>query len=134
MEVPRLLADAGLVAISTAAVFIIFFIRKLFIQNSQLETSVKQLNESVNKLRSDEEAHSKERKVLDTRLEQTIEHLDIQRELTIEVGKSITATEETLQTFVTSNEELQHDVSEKYRQILKCHEQLNYFSPILTKI
>ena len=129
MEVPRLLVDAGLVAISTAAVFFIFFIRRLFTKSCKLETGIKQLNETVNKLRSDGEVHSNERKALDTRFEQVTGYLEIQRELIIEVGKSITDTEESLKTLVTSNEESQHDTSDKYRKILKCHEQLNdYFS------
>ena len=52
MEVPRLLVDTGLVVISTAAIFVI---RKFFLKTRELETSIKQLNETVNKLRSDEE-------------------------------------------------------------------------------
>ena len=126
MEVPRLLVDAGLVAISTAAIFLI---RRFFTKSRELETSIKQLNDTVNKLRLDEEAQSNERKTLDTRFEQTVGHLETQRELIIEVGKSITDSEETLKTLVASNEEFQHDTSDKYRKILKCHEQLNdYFS------
>ena len=139
MEVPQLLADAGLVAISTAAVFFIFFIRRFFIKSCKLETSIKQLDETVNKLRSDEEAHNNEHKALDTRFKQVTGHLETQHELIIEVGKSITDTEETLKTLVTNNEESQYDTSDKFRKILRCHEQLNeYFSnldeDIITKI
>ena len=100
MEVPRLLVDTGLVVISTAAIFVI---RKFFLKTRELETSIKQLNETVNKLRSDEETHSNERKVLNDRYEQVTGHLETQRELLIEVGHSLTNTEETLQTLVSSN-------------------------------
>ena len=126
MEVPRLLVDAGLVAISTAAVF---FFRRFFIKSCKLETSIEQLTETVNKLRSEKEVHDNERKALDTRFEQATGHLEIQRELIIEVGKSIASTEDTLKTLVTSNEDSQYDTSDKYGKILRCHEQLNdYFS------
>ena len=85
----------------------------------------------MNKLRSDEEVHSNERKALDTRFEQVTGHLETQRELIIEVGNSITNTEETLKTLVTSNEDSQYDTSDKYGKILRCHEQLNeYFSTL----
>ena len=128
MEVPRLLVDAGLVVISTAAIFVI---RKFFLKIRELETSIKQLNETVNKLRSDEEIHSNERKVLDDRYEQVTGHLETQRELLIEVGHSLTNTEETLQTLVSSNEDSREDTCDKYQKILRCHEQLNcYFSNV----
>ena len=84
MEVPRLLVDAGLVAFSTAA---IFFLRKFFIKSRELEANIKELNETVKTLRSDEESYSTERKALDTRLENATGYLEIQRELLIEIGK-----------------------------------------------
>ena len=124
MEVPRLLVDAGLVAISTAAIFVL---RRFFTKTRELETSIKQLNETVNKLRSEEEIHNNERKVLEDRYEYVTGHLETQRELLIEVGHSLTNTEETLKTLVTSNEDSQEDTKDKYQKILKCHEQLNFY-------
>ena len=124
MEVPQLLVNAGLVAISTAAVFII---RRFFIKSCKLETTVEQLTETVNKLRSEEEARSNERKALDTRFEQVIGYWEIQRELIIELGKSVANTKDTLKTLITSNEDSQYDTSDKYEKILKCHEQLNHY-------
>ena len=69
--------------------------------------------------------------MLEDRYEQVTGHLEIQRELLIEVGHSLTNTEETLKTLVSSNEDSREDTSDKYQKILRCHEQLNcYFSNV----
>ena len=126
MEVPRLLVDAGLVAFSTAA---IFFIRKFFTKSRELEISIKELNDTVKTLRQDEESHSKERKVLDTRFEQATGYLEIQRELLIEIGQSLTNCEDALQTCINRSKETQQDVQEAFEKIQKDQEDLNsYFT------
>ena len=128
MEVPRLLVDAGLVAFSTAA---IFFLRKFFIKSQELEANIKELNETVKTLRSDEESYSTERKALDTRLENATGYLEIQRELLIEIGKSQADYEDALQTLTDRNARTQQDTNEVLQKIQKNQEELNNYFIVL---
>ena len=128
MEVPRLLVDAGLVAFSTAA---IFFLRKFFIKSRELKANIKELNETVKTLRSDEESHSSERKELDTRFEHATGYLEIQRDLLIEIGKSQADSEDALKTLINKNAESQQDINEVFQKIQKDQEELNNYFIVL---
>ena len=128
MEVPRLLVDAGLMAFSTAA---IFFLRKFFTKSRELEANIKELNDTVKTLRSDEESHSTERKALDTRFENATGYLETQRELLIEIGKSQADSEDALKTLIDRNAESQQDIHEVLQKVQKDQEELNNYFIVL---
>ena len=128
MEVPRLLVDAGLVAFSTAA---IFFLRKFFTKSRELEANIKELNETVKTLRSDEESHSTERKALDTRFENATGYLETQRELLIEIRKSQADSEDALKALIDRNAESQQGIHEVLQKVQKNQEELNNYFIVL---
>ena len=107
MEVPRLLVDAGLVALLTV---VIFLFRKFFDKCREFKTNIRELNETVRTLHSDEKNHSEARKTLESKLERVTEQLENQRELLIEVGNSEETTVNVLRALKSNNVEGHQDI------------------------
>ena len=128
MEVPRLLVDAGLVALSTVAIFVI---RKLFHKCQRLETNIEVLNKTLNTAHTDEEERSLTLTATSEKLEQINDTLTAQHELQLEQGDRQEDLQKALFDLTNKVKEGQQDVAEAIQKTLKAQEHLNDYFMVL---
>ena len=128
MEVPRLLVDAGLVALSTAAIFVF---RKFFRKCRELEVHIGELNKTVKTLHSDEKEQNSIHQVNSTTLEQTQDILTDQHELQIELGDRQEEIQKAIYALTNKVKESQQDTNDAVQKIRKAQEELNDYFLVL---
>ena len=128
MEVPRLLVDAGLVAFSTAAIFII---RRLFHQCRRLENNIDSLNKTLNTTHTDEEKRGSTLAVISEKLEQITDTLTAQHDLQLEQGDRQEDLQKSVYALTNKVKEEEHYVAEAIQKTLKVQEHLNDYFMVL---
>ena len=128
MEVPRLLVDAGLVAILTAAIFII---RKLFQKCKSLEKNIEKLNTTLNNTRADEKERISTFVTINEKLDQLTDTLTAQNDLQLDQGERQEDLQKSLYALTNKVNE-QHDfTTEGIQKTLKAQEHLSDYFLVL---
>ena len=125
MEVPRLLVDVGLMAFSTAAIFLL---RKFFRKCGELETNINKLNKTVATSHSDEKEYGVNHQAINNKLEQITDILTDQHELLIEQKDSEEETQKAIYALTNKVKEGQQDIK---TVLQKTQEEINDFFLIL---
>ena len=128
MEVPRLLVDAGLVAFSTAAIFVL---RKIYHKCTELQTNIERLNETVKDSYSDEKENSLTYPVLSERLERIADTVIDQHELQLEEKDRQEDIQRAICALTNKVKENQQDINEALQKTQKNQEDLNNYFLIL---
>ena len=128
MEVPRLLVDAGLVAFSTAAIFVI---RKLFQKCRKLENNIETLNTTLNNVHADEKERSSTLAAINEKFDQINDTLTAQHDLQLDQGERQEDLQKSLYALTNKVNE-QHDfTTEGIQKTLKAQEHLNDYFLVL---
>ena len=128
MEVPRLLVDAGLVAFSTAAIFVL---RKIYYTCTELQTNTKRLNKTVTDSYSDEKENSPTYQVISDKLERIADTVIDQHELQLEEKDQQEDIQKAIYALTNKIKEGQQDTSEALQKTQKNQEELNDYFLVL---
>ena len=128
MEVPRLLVDAGLVAFSTVAIFVI---RKFFQKCKRLENNIGTLNATLDTVHADEKERLSTLAAINEKFDQINDTLTTQHELQVEQGERQEDLQKSIYALTNRIKEQHEFTTEGIQKILKAQEHLNDYFLVL---